>query len=253
MQRSLWRKSYGSLPQFPCPRCGKGKLVRKGDFLKHEPRHVAEELENAGFAGQISDGRFVGLLICNYGFCGEVVTVAGGYMTREEVHWNDESDTPEPYEIGSYYPYSIRPAPIIIEEPKKLAAEPKKHLRKAYELFWNDYASSANRLRIFVEAFLDQMAVPRKGKKRNGKNGELDLSERIDALEVAKPGHKKALDALRYVGNVGSHEGEADFEDVLDCFELLEYTLIELIEERRAKLEAKADDLLSRKGKPKSR
>lgn len=254
MQRDLWRKSYGgSLPQFTCPRCGKGKLVKQGDLIKQEPRHVTEHLEEIGLSGQMSDGRFVGMLICSYQFCGEVVTVAGGYTTREEVHWNDDADVPERYEFSKYYPYSIRPAPVVIEEPEKLGAEAKKHLRKAYELLWNDCAACANRLRIFAESLLDQLTVPRQGKKRNGKNGELDLSERIDALEVTRPGHQKALNALRYVGNVGSHEGEADFDDLLDCFEYLEYTLIELIDERRARLEAKADDLLRRKGRPKSK
>lgn len=143
------------------------------------------------------------------------------------------------------------PAPPIITWPDKLNKTTAEHLRAAFGLFWSDRGSCANRLRIFVEVFLDDLQVPRDGLKRNKRQGKFDLSERIDALDAARRGHSKALTALRHVGNAGSHEGDADFEDLLDCFELLEDVLIELIDERRAKLEAKADALISRKGKPK--
>jgi hypothetical protein len=81
------------------------------------------------------------------------------------------------------------------------------------------------------------------------KTHSLDLSERIDEFEKMKPAHKDALDALRHVGNYGSHEGQADKEALLDCFELLEDALSELIDEKKAMLAAKAQTLIQNKGK----
>jgi hypothetical protein len=52
------------------------------------------------------------------------------------------------------------------------------------------------------------------------------------------------------VGNVASHEGEVNRGFVLDCFELLEESLVELVEDRRAKLTAKAQRIIAGKGKP---
>ncbi|RWX05687.1 DUF4145 domain-containing protein [Rhizobium leguminosarum] len=251
VDRGLWRKSYGSIPRFPCPRCGTGKLVRKGDIVHHEPRHTTLRLEEEGWAGNLSEGRFVCMLLCNRTFCGEVVTVAGTYSSHEHFVPVGEDDDHEAVTDYSYIPYSIRPAPLMIEEPKGLNAEVRTHLRKAYDLFWTDLASCANRLRIVVEYLLDQLGVPQEAVKGNRKSVRLDLAERASLLAVARPGHEKTLTALRYVGNAGSHEAKGEFEDIMDCFDLLEDVLKELIDRRSEKLEEKADRIIASKGRPK--
>lgn len=45
------------------------------------------------------------------------------------------------------------------------------------------------------------------------------------------------------------HEGVVEFEELLDCFELLEDALIELLERRRENLDAKAQRIIDRRGK----
>lgn len=143
----------------------------------------------------------------------------------------------------------VRPAPHIIPVSKKLPHECEAQLKKAFELYWVDKLAAANRLRIFVERLMDHFQVPTKGKGNKTKTHTLDLSERIDGFEKMKPGHKDALDALRHVGNYGSHQGQADKEALLDCFELLEDALSELIDEKKAMLAAKAQKLIQNKGK----
>lgn len=195
-------------------------------------------------------GRFSGFLMCNFKFCGEVVVVAGDYQEHVHYQYDDRVDEEVPDVTTTYTPGFFSPPPCIIALPKKLTDKVEEHLSDAFGLLWVDAAACANRLRIAVEYLLDQLAVPRKGKRRNGKNGDLDLSERIEALDIVRPGHKSALNALRHVGNTGSHEGTADFEDVLDCFELLEDAMLELIEERKQKLEETAKRLSQKRGKP---
>jgi len=205
-------------------------------------------LENQGLLGDVSEGSFIAMLVCNYAFCGEAVTVAGFYRSDTEVAWGgEEGDQAEEITSYSYKPYSIKPAPLMIDEPN---ADSKKHLRKAYELFWNDYASCANRLRIVVEYLLDQLGIAREGPKGKRKKARLDLADRIAILALAKPDYDEALTALRYVGNAGSHEGVGEFEDIMDCFDLLEHAMIELIEQRREKLAEKAKRIIAAKGKP---
>jgi hypothetical protein len=58
------------------------------------------------------------------------------------------------------------------------------------------------------------------------------------------------LDALRWLGNVGSHDGIVDFDDLLSCFEMLEHAMVELLEGREEKRRAEANRIIAAKGKP---
>ncbi|MCA2410955.1 DUF4145 domain-containing protein [Rhizobium leguminosarum bv. viciae 248] len=179
-----------------------------------------------------------------------MVVVAGDYREYYHVHIDNETGDPVDYSDMNYTPLVMYPAPPMIELPKALQKEARAQMTKAFELFWSDGAACANRLRIVVELLLDQLGIPRKGAKGKAKNARLNLSDRIDLLKIARPGHEKALTALREVGNTGSHEGEVELEELLDCFELLEDAMIELLEQRRAKLDAKADAIIQKRQKP---
>ncbi|WP_375679634.1 DUF4145 domain-containing protein [Rhizobium sp. T1470] len=67
--------------------------------------------------------------------------------------------------------------------------------------------------------------------------------------DAGSPDHQEALDALRHVGNVGSHEGRQDFTTLIDCFEILELALEDLIDTRRTRLSETARKLVEAKGK----
>ncbi|NEJ72070.1 DUF4145 domain-containing protein [Rhizobium phaseoli] len=189
--------------------------------------------------------RFVALLKCDVAHCGEVVAVGGNRVAElfqdfegREQHWE-----------SALVPLFVRPAPHIIPVSKNLSPACNKQLGKAFELYWLDKASCANRLRIFVERLMDHFEAPTTKLTKKDKVHLLNLSERIEEFDKMKPGHKDALDALRHVGNYGSHEGQIDTAALLDCFELLEDALDELIDEKKAMLAAKAQKLIQNKGK----
>lgn len=252
MDRKIWRKSYGSIPGLPCPRCKPGTLRSNSKlFYRKQPKYVTTGLSELELH-DVSEGRFTCFLTCDYGFCGEVVAVSGDFRSHDEYVFNPDTEEHDVFEDKALVPKSMVPAPPIIKWPEKLDSVPRQHLFHSFELFWMDRGACAGRLRIFIEALLDQLGVVREGIKRNGKKGTLDLSERIDELDKMKPGHKAALDALRHVGNFGSHEGDADFEDLIVCYDILETTLVELIEDKRAKLDAEIAAIIDRKGKPRT-
>jgi hypothetical protein len=224
-------------------------LRNSADKYKREPRHITDSLREDEVQGEFAEGRFTAMLKCSSRSCGEIVAIAGDYESYGSYE-NGPEGMLEHFWNDNFKPTSMHPAPHIITWPKKLNDAIKTHLRVSFELFWVDLAACANRLRIVVELLLDQLEIPRKGPNGNRKNARLDLSRRIDLLKIARPGHEKALTALRVVGNTGSHEGDVDFEELLDCFELLEDALVELLEERRAKLEAKADAIIKRRNPP---
>ncbi len=250
MERNIWRQSYGSFARMKCPRCHDGALrMDTSSFAREEPPYNKFN-DNEGDILQA--GRFKGFLRCNRPLCGEIVVVAGNYTTEYHHDYDHETETPITHEVTSYRPSIMCPAPEIIQYPSGLNRKSKEHLSRSFALFWADYAACANQLRIVTEYLLDQLGIERTGKKGDGKNARLDLFDRIELLKVARPGHEDALNALRLVGNVGSHDGVVDFEDLLTCYEAIEDAMSELLEGRKAKLTARLKEIHDRKGKPRA-
>lgn len=220
----------------------------RGSFSRDQPAYSRSK----EYGSTVVDaGRFKGYLRCNRLLCGEIVVVAGNYTTEYHHDYDHETDTPVTHEATSYRPFIMCPAPEIIQYPSRLNKNSKEHLLRSFALFWADYAACANRLRIVTEFLLDQLGIERKGQKGDEKNARLDLFDRIELLKVARPGHEDALNALRLVGNVGSHDGVVDFEDLLTCYEAIEDAMSELLEGRKAKLAERLKEIQERKGKPK--
>ena len=246
MNREFWGKGFDRLPRWTCPHCRHGLLqpmeeyphVEESEYSKKEQKLEESEPD-------WTMERFVALLKCDVAHCGEVVAVGGNRVAEL---YQDYEGREQRWE-SILVPLFVRPAPHIITVSENLSDACNVQLRKAFELYWLDKAACANRLRIFVERLMDHFAVPTHGKGKKTKKHWFNLSERIEEFDSMKPGHKDALDALRFVGNYGSHEGQTDMDALLDCFELLENALAELIDEKKAILAAKAKKLIDNKGK----
>lgn len=248
MKRDLWNHSFSSLPKWTCPACGSGSIIAMEGFPHSEETEESkrERQNHLEWEPEWVRESFVALLKCDE--CGEVVTVAGTKrLWTYEDHESHEQCLGESLIVRHVYP-----APHIIEVSGELPSECAEHLELAFELYWVDKAAAANRLRIFVERLMDHFDVPVEGKGNKEKNHALNLSERITEFEKMKPGHKDALDALRFVGNHGSHAGQSDQKALLDAFEILEGALSELVDNKKAKLAAKAKALIQSKGNPKA-
>lgn len=127
------------------------------------------------------------------------------------------------YVVKGFYP-----APPIIEispqTPKSVANE----LVAAFSLFWVDLGACANKLRIRVEQTLDALDVP----------AARNLDKRIKDFQNIDPDHADTFDALRRVGNVGSHEGNLGRKTILQAFEIYEHALRNLFNPDRKRVDA---------------
>ncbi|WP_164838080.1 DUF4145 domain-containing protein [Sinorhizobium meliloti] len=213
-------------------------------FQREEPQH--SRLRNRDENYDYEAGRFKGFLRCDRQQCGEIVVVAGSFTTEFHHDFDHEAEQPITHEVTTYRPHLMSPAPEIIQYPKKLNKDSKEHLLRSFVLFWVDYASCANRLRIVVEYLLDQFGIERE----NAKGDFLNLASRIEKLTKTKPDQADYLNALRWLGNAGSHDGNVDFNDLLWCLDMLEHAMIELFEERDAKRRTEAKRIIAVKGKP---
>lgn len=245
--RSLWKEVYAknALPYFPCPRCAHGRVIFDNrpisliepKFSKEAHSHEAWDpdwiIERVALKGE-----------CNIPQCGEIVHAVGTATLTEfldEDHgWSYEHE----FSLDA-----ISPAPAIIEVPEKCPAEISEDLLVSFRLFWTDYSACATRLRLSVERLLDALGVPRQGKKKSGKNYDLNLAQRIDAFSAKDSENAEILHALRFVGNVATHEGTQSLSNLLDSYEIYEEALRQLVGKKAAKLEEIRKKLLQTKGK----
>ena len=194
----------------------------------------------------MDEERFSLQLICDNANCGEVVVVSGETLVIE--FYNDENDR---WEYSSQLcPRAMFPAPLIIDIPTQAPRNVRDNIRLASSHFWLDTSASANRLRASVEFLLDFLEIPRETvNATSGSTRRLDLNARIAHYELVNAEHAPSLTALRMIGNLGSHGEDVQQEAILDAFEIYEYTLDALCGQRKDRIEALRQKLISTKGK----
>jgi hypothetical protein len=191
--------------------------------------------------------RFACLLQCDAFSCGEVVAVSGDITHDVDIQY-DEDGAQEHYR-PEYLPRSMFPAPPVFRLSDQLPKHCAEHLSAAFGLMWGDTGACANRIRVFVEALLDHYGIPREGMTKKSKPTRYDLSKRIDLFEDQKPGHKTLFDALRWVGNLGSHAGPMKWDTILKCFQIVEHLIEILIDDKAGAIKALAQEIVDKKGK----
>ena len=143
-------------------------------------------------------------------------------------------------------PRAMFPGPPIIALPSELPSDVRREAETSFQLF-RDLGASASRLRTSVERVLDHFKIP--STKAGG--GFLTLNDRIKEFKKNDPDHGDTFDALRHVGNVGTHLDELKREALLDAYEIYEDALDELFskQKHKAKIAALKTKLIAAKGK----
>ncbi|MBY5535924.1 DUF4145 domain-containing protein [Rhizobium leguminosarum] len=242
MEKYRWKSQYSVLPSLPCPRC-KGTVRLDKDSLSHrEPQYSQSARYNEHWHYYDVDKRFTCFLVCDQRFCGEVVAVSG--IVGHDVEIVNGEDGPETEYPEFYYPKSMVPAPIPFAVSRKLSDECKVDLHNAFKLIWVDSDACANRLRVFVEHLLDQLGIPRRVPKTRS-----TLDDRIKLFGAQNPDHLEIMQALREVGNAGSHGGKSAFDDIIECFVLAEWLIKNLVEREIDEITAIARKLSEKHGR----
>lgn len=244
LKRELWngRYSFDSFLSFPCPKCKQGRINILYDALSiKETAYSIALRESEEWYSDMATKRFSVMIECNNRICGEWVT-ATGYIGHN-YDWDstdDGSSVTECIDIRSMYP-----APPIIDIPQNTPPIVDVLINLAFQLYWMDLSSCVNRLRTSVELILDDLNVPRE----NHKNKQLPLKNRIDLFKEIDPEHADSMDALRLVGNIGSHTCFTHRDAVLDMFHVLEEALAELYAKRSETTRAIKEKIFSTKGR----
>jgi hypothetical protein len=95
------------------------------------------------------------------------------------------------------------------------------------------------------------LSTPPRVNPKNNNESRIDLARRIEHFGKAtgESENAKSMDALRVIGNLGTHGSEVTSEAFFDAIDVYEDVLLEIFEKKSIKLKAKREKLLSTKGK----
>lgn len=236
-------------PAWPCPTCHKGTLrLRAGTLVAHETVPSKRAHSHEDWDPEWCEYTFTAWLKCSNLHCGEDVAVAGS--GGEELEYEPE----EGMSLERYYvPKYVRPALELFDIPTKCPKSASEVLRHAFALYWHDHSATANRIRIAIERLLDSLGVKKRRKDKSGKFQDLSLHQRIEEFTKTEPQLGGQLMALKWVGNVGSHDAQVKRDDLLDAFEILEHTLSELVNQRTKRITQLAKKLHAKHAKRKAK
>jgi hypothetical protein len=246
MNRSIWNETITETycPPWPCPTCEKGtlSLVPKSLVFQETVTSKREHGHEAWDPDWISY-HFTAWAECGHSQCKEQFAICG--IGGVEQAFNPE----EGYEWEKYFiPRSCRPMPHIFVVPEKCPDDVTNELRRSFELFWSHPSACAGRIRVALELLMTHFGIPKKKKDGAGKFRELSLHKRIDIFALQEPTVGPHLLALKWLGNSGSHDSGVSTSEVLDAFEILEHTLVEMIERRSKRVSELAKKLTKKHG-----
>ncbi|MEX6506035.1 DUF4145 domain-containing protein [Jiella sp. M17.18] len=218
----------------------------KADIKIKEPRYSKENHNHKDFSLENTIERFIGFLVCDNLACGEVVSVSGIVETAITPDFDDNGLYFEsPYPVFS--PKSMFPAPHIFEIRDTFPPLVREELKLAFQCFWVDLSISVSRLRTSIERLLDHQGVPRIGLDKKKNHRRLDLYARIKLYEDTS-GDKESSDtmnALRVVGNLGTHGKSVELNDYIIAVEIYEIALLEIFEKTSEKIKEMKQRLMS--------
>jgi hypothetical protein len=236
-------------PSARCPVCKVGELGPHKESVKtvttaNSDRHR----DDPDWEPEWVFGFFHGVIYCNRYACQEKVIVSGEYRVEMKPHG----------EYGDYGDFlRLRfaiPALPLVSPPDETPQGILERLEDASRVVWTEPAAAANGLRRCVEALLDHEKISKTRITRQHKRIRLSTHERITAFKERRPDAAISLEAVKWLGNQGSHSSSPlTSSDCVEGAKYLEHALRVLYDTRDVELVKKARAINKAKGIKRSR
>jgi hypothetical protein len=192
------------------------------------------------------EGRFTGLLKCDFAACGEIAAVSGNYVVDVEISYDYNGESDQTWS-DFYQVHAISPCPLPFRPMRSVPKNVVESLGKAASLIWLSEEAAANSVRQAIEHLMDARKV-KKFVVKNGKRTRLTLHARIEAFQKNDQENGDILLAVKWLGNSGSHVGSLKRDDVLDAFDMIELALENLYGTTKAMIMQKVKAVNKKKG-----
>jgi hypothetical protein len=180
---------------------------------------------------------------CTSRECDAVALVVGDMKVDADVddrgHWHGEYET-------FYRVRYVDPPLALVHLPSGCPETVSKAIADASRVIWIDSGSAANRLRTVVELLLTALGV----RKTTAGRKRMTTHARIEALRSTRPDVADALEAVKWIGNVGSHQESPPTKDVLEGSALLEHALKLVYDASEKEIARLVKQVNKRRGRP---
>lgn len=229
-------------PHVACPVCLVGHLTLNGVETVVSGR--SKRAFNMTHNPLDLSGRFHGLMRCAIPACREPVVVAGDYCVDVDVE--DDGTT------GEFDFFRLRfatPSLKIIVPPPGTPKTVIKAIESAAAIIWAEPNAAANRLRVAIDELLTAYGM-RRFRNVNGKRLRISTDFRIREFKRYEGEIGEALEAVKWIGNQGSHESGISVTDVLDGADLLSFALRQLYDRSEEEIQRRIRAVNRRRGLP---
>lgn len=215
-------------PLIQCPHCRMSSLEPTLEVFE-DSASLTERNDPDWDPGRIF-GFFYGTYGCSRTQCNKRHAVAGAWRVDWDPELSVDEDLDEETLTKSYeVKFAIPPLPIA-ELPEKVPNLVQDLVESASSVILSDPSAAANRIRSAIEATLDDQRVK---KLKPNRRDRLTTHGRILEFQAKNPDAAELLMAMKWIGNLGSHErSPLPLNMVLDGIELFAGAL-ELIYDRR--------------------
>jgi len=219
-----------AIPAWPCPKCGAISLSSNEESFKKKYK-TPVSTSHPDFEPEWIEYVFTLELRCAAKPCSlEVVCIGGGKVSQE--YLNDGSGDWEWFDIFEvrYFEPSLRLFIPPINTPYWVAHA----LDVSFSTYFSSPGTSLSTLRSALEVLLGELEVA----SVNEKGRFLPLADRIKLLPDAHREVMEPANAIRWLGNDGTHSGVlVRRSDVIDGYRIFEHILSKLYPEQKASIE----------------
>lgn len=226
---------------YKCPHCYNGVLRLSGDFNSQETESSKVQHVEEWWDPEYVTLVFSCSLMCTT--CKELVFMVGNGVVDIDHDIDDQGNWVSNW--TSYYsPTFFHPPLQLIDYAASAPQEVIAPLSVASALYFTSPASCCNSVRVAAELILTKLGIPEKNDEK-----PISFGHRINLLPEDQKSTKELFNAIRWIGNHGSHPGsEIEFEDALHALEIMEFLLEEIYGDRRKELKDLAAAINDRKG-----
>jgi hypothetical protein len=246
------RFTLSSFPILNCPVCQVGTIILdKKSINTYETRASKEAHGHEAWEPDWITETFHGTLTCTNPKCKDKVIVVGDVEVDLDVECDKHGLVREPY--INYYTIKYSYPPLNLFTITDAVPEDIKNIiNLSFGMYFYSPSSAANQARIALEKVITSLKV-RVYQSRTGKRKRLSLHDRINLLPEKYSSEKKLFMAIKWLGNVGSHDNNISHSDLLDIYEIFEKLLREVYGQDEKRISRLAKEVIKRKGPKKKR
>jgi Domain of unknown function (DUF4145) len=247
IDRKLWIPPFtNGLPALPCCACQIGFLNIVPDSLKKMETGPSEDAKSHdAWEVEWMDSRFTGFYRCTNPKCRHVVAVLGTVDYKSDYEYLPNGDWEQSVDLH-YTPLAFAEPPPVIRVCEQCPTAVSAHLDRSFGLYWMDRRSCGTAIRTAIESLLDERGVPREIERKPSKLARIPLHDRIVGFQQVDPEPGKLLLAIKVIGNIGTHQDDIIYDDLLTAYEILEHVIDLVYSGRAARVAGLADEVLTR-------